>query len=60
MNDERSNTILSGGHILITGGYGQVGKRITAELAPAYLGRAIVGGLDIRKAEALAAELGNS
>lgn len=49
----------SGSHILITGGYGQVGKRITAELAPAYPGRVIVAGRDVRKAEALAAELGN-
>ena len=32
------------GQILIVGGYGDVGKRISAELAPSYPGRVVVAG----------------
>src|SRR5215207_8976636 len=45
--------------ILITGGYGTVGRRIAADLTPDYPGRVIVAGRSAEKAARLAAELGH-
>jgi len=44
--------------ILIVGGYGTVGRRIAADLAPDYPGRIVVAGRSLEKATQLAAELG--
>ncbi len=43
--------------ILIVGGYGTVGRRIAADLAPDYPGRIVVAGRSLEKATQLAAEL---
>jgi saccharopine dehydrogenase (NAD+, L-lysine forming) len=51
--------ILKGTDILITGGYGTVGRRIAADLAPDYSGRVVVAGRSAEKAAQLAAELGH-
>ena len=48
-----------GADILITGGYGTVGRRIAADLAPEYPGRVVVSGRSAEKAAQLAAELGH-
>ena len=45
--------------ILITGGYGTVGRLVAADLAPDYPGRLVVAGRSAEKAEQLAAELGH-
>ena len=45
--------------ILIVGGYGTVGQRIAADLAPDYPGRIVVAGRSLEKATQLAAELGH-
>jgi saccharopine dehydrogenase-like NADP-dependent oxidoreductase len=45
--------------ILITGGYGTVGRRVAAELAPDYPGHVIVAGRSAQKAAQFAAELGH-
>src|SRR5215208_5973521 len=45
--------------ILITGGYGTVGRRVAADLAPDYPGRVVVAGRSAEKAAQLAAELGH-
>jgi saccharopine dehydrogenase (NAD+, L-lysine-forming) len=45
-------------HILITGGYGTVGRRVAADLAPDYPGRLVVAGRSAAKAGQLAAEIG--
>src|SRR5919107_3772205 len=44
--------------ILITGGYGTVGRRIAADLAPDYPGRLVVAGRSAEKAVQLAAQIG--
>jgi saccharopine dehydrogenase-like NADP-dependent oxidoreductase len=44
--------------LLITGGYGTVGRRVAADLAPDYPGRFVVAGRSAAKAGQLAAELG--
>jgi hypothetical protein len=44
--------------ILITGGYGTVGRRVAADLAPDYAGRLVAAGRSAEKAGQLAAELG--
>jgi saccharopine dehydrogenase-like NADP-dependent oxidoreductase len=44
--------------ILITGGYGTVGRRVAADLAPDYPGQLVVAGRRAEKAGQLAAELG--
>jgi len=44
--------------VLITGGYGNVGRRVAADLAPDYPGRLVVAGRSAEKAGQLAAELG--
>jgi saccharopine dehydrogenase-like NADP-dependent oxidoreductase len=51
--------ILKGTDILITGGYGTVGRRIAADLAPDYSGRVVVAGRSAEKAAQLTAELGH-
>jgi saccharopine dehydrogenase (NAD+, L-lysine forming) len=51
--------ILKGTDILITGGYGTVGRRVAADLAPDYSGRVVVAGRSAEKAAQLAAELGH-
>jgi saccharopine dehydrogenase (NAD+, L-lysine forming) len=51
--------ILKGTDILITGGYGTVGRRVAADLAPDYPGRVVVAGRSAEKAAQLAAELGH-
>src|SRR5215207_9748351 len=48
-----------GTDILITGGYGTVGRRVAADLAPDYPGRVVVAGRSAEKAAQLAAELGH-
>ena len=48
-----------GADILITGGYGTVGRRVAADLAPEYPGRLVVAGRSAEKAARLAAELGH-
>src|SRR5215208_4557708 len=50
--------ILKDTDILITGGYGTVGRRIAADLTPDYPGRVIVAGRSAEKAAQFAAELG--
>jgi saccharopine dehydrogenase (NAD+, L-lysine-forming) len=45
-------------NVLITGGYGNVGRRVAADLAPDYPGRLVVAGRSAEKAGQLAAELG--
>lgn len=44
--------------ILITGGYGTVGSRVAADLAPDYPGRLVLAGRSAAKAGQLAAEIG--
>ena len=46
--------------ILIVGGYGTVGRRSAADLAPDYPGRIVVAVRSLEKATQLAAELGQS
>ena len=50
---------MSAEDILIVGGYGVVGRRIAAELAPDYPGRVVVGGRSVARAETLALEVGH-
>ncbi|MEQ1863945.1 MAG: saccharopine dehydrogenase NADP-binding domain-containing protein [Micropepsaceae bacterium] len=45
--------------ILIVGGYGVVGRRIAAELAPDYPCRVVVGGRNLAQAEEAAAAIGH-
>ena len=45
--------------ILIAGGYGVVGKRIAAELAPDYPGRIVIAGRTLARAEEAAAAIGH-
>ncbi|HYQ82415.1 MAG TPA: saccharopine dehydrogenase NADP-binding domain-containing protein, partial [Rubrobacter sp.] len=45
--------------ILITGGYGTVGRRVAADLAPDYPGRVVVAGRSAEKAAQLTVELGH-
>ena len=52
--------MLNGTDILITGGYGTVGRRVAADLAPDYPDRIVVAGRSAEKAARLAAELGHS
>jgi saccharopine dehydrogenase (NAD+, L-lysine-forming) len=51
--------ILKGTDFLITGGYGTVGRRVAADLAPDYPGHVVVAGRSAEKAAQLAAELGH-
>lgn len=48
---------MSGGAIVITGGYGVVGSRVAADLAPDYPGRVIVAGRNLQRAEEVAAAI---
>ena len=50
---------MSGGTILIAGGYGHVGSRVAADLAPDFPGRVVVAGRDAEQAKAAAAALGH-
>jgi saccharopine dehydrogenase-like NADP-dependent oxidoreductase len=50
---------LKGTDILITGGYGTVGRRVAADLAPDYPGCVVVAGRSTEKAAQLAIELGH-
>ena len=50
--------ILKDNDILITGGYGTVGRRVAADLAPEYPGNVVVAGRSTEKATQLATELG--
>jgi saccharopine dehydrogenase-like NADP-dependent oxidoreductase len=52
--------VLKGTDILITGGYGTVGRRVAADLAPGYPDRVVVAGRSTEKAAPLATELGHS
>ena len=45
--------------ILISGGYGTVGRRVAADLAPDYPGRLVVAGRSAEKAAQLAIEVGH-
>ncbi|HEX5849089.1 MAG TPA: saccharopine dehydrogenase NADP-binding domain-containing protein [Rubrobacter sp.] len=49
----------NGTDILITGGYGTVGGRVAADLAPDYPDRVVVAGRSAEKATRLAGELGH-
>jgi saccharopine dehydrogenase (NAD+, L-lysine forming) len=51
--------VLKGTDILITGGYGTVGRRVAADLALDYPDRVVVAGRSAEKAARLAAELGH-
>jgi saccharopine dehydrogenase-like NADP-dependent oxidoreductase len=51
--------VLEGTDILITGGYGAVGRRVAADLAPDDPVRVVVAGRSAEKAARLAAELGH-
>src|SRR5215204_182219 len=51
--------MLKGTDILIIGGYGTVGRRVAADLAPDYPGRVVVAGRSAEKAAQLGAELGH-
>jgi saccharopine dehydrogenase (NAD+, L-lysine-forming) len=42
--------VLKGTDILITGGYGTVGRRVAADLAPDYPDRVVVAGRSAEKA----------
>lgn len=46
------------GKILVIGGYGQVGRTISSELADTFPGRVIAAGRNIQKAEQLSKETG--
>lgn len=46
--------------ILVVGGYGVVGRRIAARLAPMFPGQVIIAGRDEARAQAQAAALGHS
>lgn len=48
-----------GRDILVVGGYGVVGRRIAARLAPEFPGRVVIAGRDEQKAAALCRELGH-
>jgi saccharopine dehydrogenase (NAD+, L-lysine forming) len=50
--------VLKGTDILITGGYGTIGRRVAADLAPDYPGRVVVAGRSAEKAAQLTVELG--
>jgi saccharopine dehydrogenase (NAD+, L-lysine forming) len=50
---------MSGQAILIAGGYGVVGSRIAAELAPGYPDRVVVAGRSQQRANARAAAIGH-
>ncbi len=45
--------------ILLVGGYGVVGRRIAAHLAPRFPGRVLIAGRDEQRAEAFCLELGH-
>src|SRR5215208_3440559 len=49
--------MLKGTDILIIGGYGTVGRRVAADLAPDYPGRLVVAGRSAERAAQFAAEL---
>ena len=49
----------SPGDVLVVGGYGVVGRRIAAQLAPRFPGRVLIAGRDEQRAEALCRELGH-
>ena len=51
--------MLQGTDILITGGYGTVGRRVAADLAPDYPDRVVVAGRSAERAARLATELGH-
>jgi saccharopine dehydrogenase-like NADP-dependent oxidoreductase len=46
--------VLTGTDILITGGYGTVGRRVAADLAPDYPDRVVVAGRSAEKGDARA------
>lgn len=48
----------SGSDILLVGGYGVVGRRIAARLAPLFPGQVVIAGRDERRADDLCRELG--
>src|SRR5687767_3178395 len=45
--------------ILIVGGYGVVGRRVAAELAPRFAGRVVIAGRDRERAAVLCRALGH-
>ena len=47
------------GDILVVGGYGVVGRRIAALLAPAYPGRVVIGGRSLQRAQAACPQIGS-
>lgn len=50
---------MSDGHdILVVGGYGVVGRRIAAQLAPHFPDRVVIAGRDEQRAQALCTQLG--
>jgi NAD(P)-dependent dehydrogenase (short-subunit alcohol dehydrogenase family) len=51
--------MLKGTDILITGGYGTVGRRVAADLAPDYPGHVIAAGWSAEEAAQLAVDRGH-
>jgi saccharopine dehydrogenase-like NADP-dependent oxidoreductase len=51
--------VTGGQAILIAGGYGVVGSRIAADLAPDYPGDVVVSGRNTERANATAAAIGH-
>jgi len=54
----RAQTPIQAQSILIVGGYGVVGRRIAAELAPDYPDRVVVAGRNLARSHELAAAIG--
>ena len=50
---------MSGNDILIVGGYGVVGRRIAADLAPDYPDRVVLAGRDLTRAHEVASAMGH-
>lgn len=50
---------MTAGQILIVGGYGAVGRRIAADLAPDYPDRIAIGGRSLRRAQETAKAIGH-
>ena len=60
VRDQLADAVLmSPAEILIVGGYGIVGRRIAAQLAPDYPGRVVVAGRNLARADEVAATIGH-
>src|SRR5690349_4198291 len=45
--------------ILLVGGYGVIGRRVAAQLAPRYPGRVVVAGRNLELAQAVCGQIGH-